>query len=111
MKKQLSLSLVVLMLSCTFSFCSAQKSNHTITSEGYWVVESNTKTPKISVIYFYNIDNVLVYKENVDGIKIKVSRKKVISRLNNVLEQSLIAWKQDHIAGENRMLVSLSLQK
>ncbi|MGE5519334.1 MAG: hypothetical protein ACM3VS_05340 [Candidatus Dadabacteria bacterium] len=112
MKKQLSLSIAFIILSSIFTFGFGQQEiQRSISGNGYWVVESNTKTPKISILYFYTNDNVLVYKEHVQGIKIKINKRKVVNRLNNVLEQSLIAWKQQNLPAENRMLVTYALKQ
>ena len=73
--------------------------------EGFWVVESNTATPKISTVYFYTSDAVLIYIENVNGKKINVKRKKVKKQLNKVLQQSIIAWKRNPVIRQNDWLV------
>lgn len=44
--------------------------------EPYWVIESNLKTPKKSIVYFYTAGHVLMYKENVDGRKLNAGNKK-----------------------------------
>lgn len=82
-----------------------------VSDKGYWVVESNIKTPGNSTLYFYTTDNVLVYKENVAGMKIRLNRTKVLMRLKNVLEQSVTAWQEQHISKENQMLVAIALRK
>lgn len=81
-----------------------------VPDNGYWVVESNIHTPKNSTIYFYNLDNVLVYKETIRGVKIKLQKKRVLKNLKAVLEQSLAAWEAQHVASENKMLVAVALK-
>lgn len=78
---------------------------------GYWVVENNIKTPKSSIIYFYNNNQQLVYRENVEGIRINASRRKVQLRLKHILEESVTAWEQQHISKENQMLVAMAFRK
>lgn len=73
--------------------------------EGYWVVESNTASPKNSTVYFYTNQAILIYKENVTGKKINVKRKKTVFQLNQVLRQSIIAWNREQVVKENDMLV------
>lgn len=63
-----------------------------VPKEGYWVVESNKRTPRQSTIYFYNDDNVLVYKEKVEGSRLKVKKDKVKFHLKKVLETALAEW-------------------
>ena len=82
-----------------------------ISENGYWVIESNIHTPKLNIIYFYNNDGVLVYKENVDGIVINLKKRSVKMNLKRVLEQSLIAFKENQKATENEMLVINRIKK
>ena len=76
-----------------------------VSEKGYWVVESNIHTPKVSIIYFYNNDNVLLYKENVNGMVINLKKRRVKMGLKKVLEQSVLAFNQKQKAAENEMLV------
>jgi hypothetical protein len=69
------------------------------------VIESNVKTPKQSVIYFYNNLNQVLYKETVMGKKLKVNRPRVNRRLNAVLEQSLMAWQNNRQMKDEQQLV------
>lgn len=110
MKKNL---LTVLLAVALSSFAYAQQ-NHTtkwLSRKGYWMVESNVKTPKSSIIYFFNNDNVMVYKERVDGIRLKISKTKTRMRLKDILEQSVTAWEQKRICPENTFLVATALKK
>lgn len=52
-----------------------------------WVVESNVKTPKNSIVKFYNANRELVYQEAVNGKKIKIERAKVRKGLDHILKQ------------------------
>jgi hypothetical protein len=63
--------------------------------EGYWVVESNVKTPRTATVWFYTPENILVFKQNFEGRKLKVKRPKTVRQLNAVLHQSIVAWNQD----------------
>jgi hypothetical protein len=73
---------------------------------GFWVVESNHKTPFKSTVYFYNNDQVLIYKEQINGIKLKINRKKTIRKLNKALEQSLAAWQRNHQVTANQQILA-----
>ena len=116
MKQNTFLFVFVVLLSCLSHLCSAQQDEQQtaipkwVSDKGYWVVESNIHTPKNSIVYFYNLNNVLVYKEKIEGLKIKLNKKKVLLRLKNVLEQSISAWEEKHIAKENEMLVAVALK-
>jgi hypothetical protein len=118
MKKHFTLFVLALLFA---GFCFAQEEESTpsqksvvpkwVSSKGYWVVEGNVHTPKSNVIYFYTTDNVLVYKEKVEGMKIKVAKAKVCMKLKTALEQAVTLWEATHIAKENETLVALALKK
>lgn len=82
-----------------------------VSDNGYWIVETNIHTPKINTIYFYNNDNVLVYKEQLNGVVIKLKKRSVKMNLKKVLDQSVTAYNKRQTAGENEMLVMNLLKK
>ena len=75
-----------------------------VSSKGYWVVQSNKKTPKEAVVYFYNNDNLLVYKEEIRNQKLKINRKKTLLRLKAALEEAIIAHAQGTWARQDNLL-------
>jgi len=99
MKKIIFLLVLTTGLSCA-GF--AQQNNQ---PKGYWVIESNVNTRRLSVIYFYNNLNQVLYKETVMGKKLKVNRPRVNRRLNAVLEQSLTAWQNNRQMKDDQQLV------
>ncbi len=80
---KLLISTLIAMLSVT---ASAQEKKDTANFAN-WVVESNVKTPKNSIVKFYNASQELVYQEAVNGKKIKIERAKVREGLNQILKQ------------------------
>lgn len=52
-----------------------------------WVIESNVKTPKNSIVKFYNAKQELIYQEAVVGKRININRTKVKEGLNGILKQ------------------------
>ena len=64
-----------------------------VSNKGYWVVETNKKTPKEAVVYFYNLDDLLVYKEEIKNQKLKMNRKKTLMRLKAALEEAMVKLK------------------
>ncbi len=60
-----------------------------ISDKGYWVVESNRQTTKEATVYFYNNDNILVYKEKIRDQKLKLNKKKTLYRLKAALEEAI----------------------
>jgi hypothetical protein len=117
MKKQMFTVVAILFFASLSTSLFAQEQHHSqkspkwLSSNGYWVVESNVKTPKNSTIYFYNTDDVMVYKETVQGVKIRVDRVKTLKRLRTVLDESVIAWQQQHVIKENQMLVATAFRR
>ena len=96
-----SISLLALFIALTVSDKGIAQ-NHSsdipkyVSEKGYWVVESNINDRKNHVIWFYNTDNVVVYKETVTGVKLNSSRKKVRMKLKNVLETAVTAWERSN---------------
>ena len=82
-----------------------------VPAKGYWVVESNKKTPKQSIIYFYNDESILVYKEKVEGVRLKANKEKVKFHLKKVLETALTAWEQQQKPTEDDGWVVAELRK
>ena len=60
-----------------------------VSDKGYWVVESNKKTPKDAIVYFYNNDHLLVYKEEIKNQKLKLTKTKTLLRLKAALEEAI----------------------
>ena len=117
MKKQL-LPLLATVLFVSLCFTSSgqeqhpsQKSPKWLSNNGYWVVESNINTPRSSTIYFYTTNDVIVYKENVEGVKIRLNKTKTLMRLRKVLDESVTAWQQQHVTRENQMLVATAFKR
>lgn len=113
MKKQLFVTLLVGLLIQAAAF--AQNDDHPspdwVSAKGWWVVESNIHTPKQHIVYFYNNDRVLVYKEKIDGLRINPSRHTTRMQLKQVLESAVLAWENSHELKENEALVVSRLRK
>jgi len=106
MKRLISFSVVVLFLFIGSNIAFAQTSKKaTGNSNGFWVIESNVKTPKQSTVLFYNNQQDLVYKETVAGKKLNIRKDKVCRQLNNVLQQSIVAWTKDQVVKENQQWI------
>lgn len=70
--------------------------------KGYWVVASNIHVPKQYIISFYNNDQIMVYKEEVKGVKLKLDRRKTKMHLKQVLEAAVLAWNQQQQVKEDQ---------
>ena len=106
----LAAAFTLLLLSTSFAQSEEQETSayptpKWVSANGYWVVESNINTPDKNILYFYNNNNVLVYKEKADGIVINLKKRRVKMCLKKVLEQSIIAYNQNYSMVENEMLV------
>ena len=73
--------------------------------KGYWVIQSNLKTPKNATIFFYTPQHELVYKEFVSGKKINIDKLKTRKHLEEVLNQAVTAWQKEGVVKENQQLV------
>lgn len=104
MKKNIFCGLLLLLAYAgnTQQIASIQKQE----SQGFWVVESNVKTPKSSMVYFYTPEGILMYKENVNDKKLKVNRRKTVKRLNAALQEIALAWQNKKTTKENAQLVA-----
>src|SRR5215203_5134747 len=77
-----------------------------IPSKGYWVIESNIHTPKQSTVYFYNNEGTLVYKEAVEGRRLKVENRATRLHLAFVLQHSLTAWEKNRPLAQDQQLMA-----
>ena len=73
-------------------------------------MESNKKTPKDAIVYFYNNENQLVYKEEVRNKKLKLNRKKTLLHLKSALEEAVLGYEQG-IWAHQKNLLALHLEK
>jgi hypothetical protein len=81
-----------------------------VSEKGWWVVESNIHTPRQHIVYFYNNDGVLVYKEKIEGVRINPTKRNTRMLLKQVLESSVLAWENQHRQKENEALVINALR-
>lgn len=58
-------------------------------ANGYWVVESNVRTPRSSIVHFYDNNGREINTEKVEGIFLNCRKKKVRITLDVVLKNSL----------------------
>jgi hypothetical protein len=75
------------------------------------VVENNIKTLDTFTVYFYNNEGAMVYKEKVAGVKLNIKNRKTLMRLRRVLDQSVVAWKNNHLVKDDSTLVAAVLKR
>jgi hypothetical protein len=69
--------------------------------KGYWIVENNVHVPKKYVVYFYTNEGLLIHKQAIQGITLKLHKRKVKMQLKRTLETSVLAWRksQESVVG------------
>jgi len=116
MKTQIKAVFIAFILATKFVTANAQDSSvtksHTkpawLPEYGYWVVESNIKTPKHSIVYFYSDDDTLIYKEELEGVKLNPKKEKTKMKLKKLLESALWAWNAKKPINETAKIVNLT---
>ena len=113
MKKNRLVTLIIglTLQAAVFAQDNPRVSPDWVSEKGWWVIESNIHSPKQHIIYFYNNDGVLVYKEKIEGLRINASKRNTRLQLKQVLETSVLAWEKQHQLKENEALVVNSLRK
>jgi hypothetical protein len=106
--KQLLFSLILTFLS-VIAFSVAQAQETTQPLQPYWVIESNVNTPRQSTVYFYTARHELMYKEQVEGKKLNVNRRKIVKRLNEALNETVIAWQKEKAVKVNEYILAKRL--
>ena len=83
MKKQL-VTLFFLAL-----FGTAAQAQKKLPKTGFWVVEDNLRTKEGSTVRFYTESGTLIYEEKLEDLRLNITRKKVVKRLDATLSQVL----------------------
>jgi hypothetical protein len=78
-----------------------------ISDKGSWQIESNIHSPDTSIVYFYDNQKVLVYKEHVKGIVLDLNDKRIRMRLKRALEKALSVWNNNHVLQADQQFVSV----
>ena len=82
-----------------------------VSENGYWVIETNLKTPDHSIVYFYTNKDVLVYKEELTGVVLNLKKRKIKMCLKQVLDQSVYAYEKLRKPSENEMWVANTIKR
>ena len=101
---QLGCSLLVFLFAATAQAQTA-KVKPWVSDKGYWVVESNKKTPKDAMVYFYTNDNLLVYKEEIKNQRLKLNKTKTLLRLKAALEEAISNSSKNTWASRNNLVL------
>jgi len=116
MKLTLKIVIAAVLLTLVCSAVQAQETSvdpnpKWVSSKGFWVVKGNVSNPKESTVYFYNNNNVEVYKEVVSGEVLKLKKRKTLMTLKKTLETAVFAWEQNKPINENEKVFVAALGK
>jgi hypothetical protein len=89
-KLVLSASLVMLVL-LTTADTHAQK-KQAMPEYATWQIVSNINDKSKVTVQFFTLNGTLMYEETLHNIKLDVTKKKTVRRLNEVLKQVHEAW-------------------
>ncbi len=92
-------------------FHKKSKTPRWVSDRGFWQIETNIHTPNKNVVYFFDNDQTLIYKENVDGVVLDLRKKEIKMRLKKALEAAINAWNKDHRYRDDQQLVSMFFRK
>ncbi|WP_114792996.1 hypothetical protein U0035_15930 [Niabella yanshanensis] len=67
-----------------------------VCSNGFWVVETNVKTPLFNKVRFYTNNGLLMEEKEINGARLNVKKRKVKIELKQMLEAVALAWEQQH---------------
>jgi hypothetical protein len=100
-----AIAIVVSFVTVTGSF--AQQATGTEVKEekkelGYFVLVNTKEEKKVTTVWFFNNDNVLVYEEKVAGVKFNLNKKKTVDMLNQGVEKAVTAWNEKHITMKDK---------
>ena len=115
MNAKLILTTALLILTSSAMFAQERykkaKAPRWVSEKGFWQIESNIHTPQNNIVYFYNNENVLVYKENVDGVVFDLQKKSVKMRLKRALEAAIVAWNRDPVHQNDQHWITMLFKK
>ncbi|MGN7783483.1 hypothetical protein ACTJIJ_03115 [Niabella sp. 22666] len=67
-----------------------------VCTNGFWVVETNVKTPLLNKVRFYTNNGLLMEEKEMNGTRLNVKKRKVKIELKQMLETVTVAWEQQH---------------
>jgi len=116
MKSQIKAVFLAILFVTIFIMANAQENSAEnaptrpawLPENGYWVVESNLKTPKHAIVYFYADDDTMIYKEELNAVKLNLKKEKTKMKLKKLLESALWAWEAKKPINETAKIVNFS---
>ncbi len=90
-KTWITAAILLLLVNNAFAQ-SKKKTVPWVSDKGYWVLESNLHTPLKHTVRFYTSENVLMYTEKLEGVKLNADKRKIKMKLKKALELSALTW-------------------
>lgn len=78
----------VALLAASVTFAQEPPPN---TESGFWVIESNVKSPKVQMVKFYNKKMELLYQEAITHRRLKIEKAKIRKALDTALHRVLVS--------------------
>jgi hypothetical protein len=97
MKQKLIHGIAITVLSFLSCYACSQEQTPTpdwVSDKGYWVIETNKHTPLDHILWFYNNENTLVYKETLHGVRLNPDKRRVKMKLKKAVEAVIIVWEK-----------------
>ena len=114
MNAKLILATVLLIIMSSGMFAQERykkaKAPRWVSEKGFWQIESSIHTPERNIVYFYNNESVLVYKENVNGVVFDLQKKSVKMRLKRALEAVIVASNRDTVHQNDQQWITKLLK-
>jgi hypothetical protein len=113
---KLTFSITVWIIFATGTNAQEQKNSTTknpkwISDKGFWQIESNVQTPDRNIVYFYTHENVLIYREHLNGVVLNLNKRSVRMRLKKALESAVQARNNNQGPQNDQQLISMLFQK
>jgi hypothetical protein len=113
MKNQLftAVGIVFLIFNLSALKVHAQSRKECVSANGYWVLVSNNNVKNVTTVQFYNIEDQLIYQEEVRNQKININRLKTLRCLRKGLDSALVAWNREKQALYNKNWMAVNLKQ
>ena len=117
MKIKSTFFLITCLLFGNIVMAQHQEDGHTpvkprwYSEKGFWVVETNLKTPQNSIVNFYTADRKLIYTEKVTGVVLNTNKRKTLMKLKRVLEKVAYDWETNGVVQGTGELTAILTNK
>ena len=74
-----------------------------------WQLVSNINDKSKVTVQFFSPDGILMYEETLHNVKLDITKKRTVHRLNEVLKQVHEAWVKDKVRMSEKEFVARKL--